>query len=308
MVIKTARRKNLFTLCVVSAFIAGCSSGSGDGLDENGLPIAGEEAPDADIVDTPDTDIPVVAEPIDEAPEPVVSAFAEIQTTIFTPICSECHGPVAPSAGLQLNADASFAAIVGVASTEVPSLMRIEPNDPDNSYLIQKLEGTQAVGAQMPLGGPPLAQDTIDFVRQWISDGAPPATPDAAAFAPRVVSATIEENAVYSTMPSTISIVWSTPVEAASFDDNTVFLLGSGGDGTFNDGNEIAIDVAMAEMNNPYVARLIPAIEKLDDTFQLNIVGNGDIYARAIDGGPIDGDSDGVQGGDFIRRFTISNP
>ena len=43
--------------------------------------------------------------------------------------------------------------------------------DPDNSYLIHKLEGTQAVGIQMPPAGP-LQQAIIDDIRQWIDDGA----------------------------------------------------------------------------------------------------------------------------------------
>ena len=65
----------------------------------------------------------------------------------------------------------SFAALVGVQSLQV-AFNRVEPGDPDNSYLIDKLEGTQAVGSQMPQGGPFLDQETIDMIRQWISDGA----------------------------------------------------------------------------------------------------------------------------------------
>jgi hypothetical protein len=66
----------------------------------------------------------------------------------------------------------SFAALVGVASLQVPELNRVEPADPDNSYLIDKLEGTQAVGSRMPQGGPFLNQETIDLVRDWIANGA----------------------------------------------------------------------------------------------------------------------------------------
>ena len=208
---------------------------------------------------------------------------------------------------MRLDEPASFAAIVSVPSTEVPSLFRIAPGDPDNSYIIQKLEGTQAVGAQMPLGGPPLAQDTIDFVRQWITDGAPPATPEALALAPRVTVASVAENAALDSMPSSISIVWSSAVDAASFNTDTVSLLGSGGDGSFTEGNEIEIDVFVTEMSNPYVTTLVTANEKLDDTFQLVVVGDGDIYARAIDAGPIDGNADGEAGGNFVREFVVEN-
>jgi hypothetical protein len=56
--------------------------------------------------------------------------------------------------------------------------MRVKPGDPDNSYIIQKLEGHAAVGAQMPDGCPTsqpcLTTSTIAFIRQWITNGAPP--------------------------------------------------------------------------------------------------------------------------------------
>ena len=39
--------------------------------------------------------------------------------------------------------------------------------------LIQKLEGTQAVGGRMPQGGPFLDQATMDMIKEWINDGAP---------------------------------------------------------------------------------------------------------------------------------------
>ena len=66
----------------------------------------------------------------------------------------------------------SFAALVNVASLEVTSLKRVSPNDADNSYIIQKLEGTQTVGARMPFGGPYLSQAQIDDIKGWINAGA----------------------------------------------------------------------------------------------------------------------------------------
>ena len=51
---------------------------------------------------------------------------------------------------------------------EVPALKRVTPGDPNNSYVIHKLEGTQTVGQRMPLGGPFLDQATINEVRAWI--------------------------------------------------------------------------------------------------------------------------------------------
>ncbi len=104
--------------------------------------------------------------------------LSQLQTQIFQTNCavSGCHsGPtsnILPT-GMNLTSTAnSFAALVNVASLQVGSLNRVTPGDPDNSYLVQKLEGTAAVGTRMPQGGPFLDQATIDMVRQWISEGA----------------------------------------------------------------------------------------------------------------------------------------
>jgi len=70
------------------------------------------------------------------------------------------------------SADASFASLVGVTSIQQSSLQRVAANDPDTSYLVQKVEGTAASGGRMPLGGGVLDQALIDDIRQWISDGA----------------------------------------------------------------------------------------------------------------------------------------
>ncbi len=101
-----------------------------------------------------------------------------LQGQIFGPTCAVagCHtGPTSNTlpSGMNLTSAAnSFSALVNVTSLEVGSLNRVTPGDPDNSYLVQKLEGTQAVGVRMPLGGPFLNQVQIDMVRQWIADGA----------------------------------------------------------------------------------------------------------------------------------------
>lgn len=101
--------------------------------------------------------------------------LAQLQASIFGPRCSGCHtgGGGALPASLNLSsASATYAALVDVNSTEVGTLKRVAAGDPNNSYVVQKLEGTQAVGARMPLGGPFLDQATINQVRAWIQAGA----------------------------------------------------------------------------------------------------------------------------------------
>jgi uncharacterized protein (TIGR03118 family) len=105
--------------------------------------------------------------------------LSQIQASVFTPICSGCHNGSNPPGGAlpgsqNLTAGNSFAALVGVASLEQPALRRVKAGDPDNSYIIQKLEGAAGIsGSRMPLGGPFLDQATIDQIKSWIASGAP---------------------------------------------------------------------------------------------------------------------------------------
>ncbi len=93
---------------------------------------------------------------------------------IFILRCTGCHsGPAAPH-GLDLSNGQAHGNLVNVPSAEVPSLMRVKPGDPNNSYLVQKVEGTAAVGGRMPLGFDPLSSEQIALIREWISEGANP--------------------------------------------------------------------------------------------------------------------------------------
>jgi hypothetical protein len=167
------------------ALLTACA-GNGEGLDANGRPLVpgGGTAP------------------------PLSADFESIQENIFTPICSVCHAGGGAPEGLRLDAANSYNLLVGVPSTEVPTLLRVKPGDPDNSYIVQKLEGHAAVGAQMPFGCPAtqpcLTSSTIAFIRQWITDGAPPAAAGAAA----ALSAPL---AVTSLVPDTMESVSGPP-------------------------------------------------------------------------------------------------
>lgn len=113
------------------------------------------------------------------APPPPPAAtvtLTQLQSTIFTPTCSGCHtgGGSSLPASMDLSSTAaSFAALVGVASTEQPSVLRVSAGDPDASYLVRKIEGAAGItGGRMPLGGAPLDPALIANVRTWISEGA----------------------------------------------------------------------------------------------------------------------------------------
>jgi hypothetical protein len=136
-------------LCAAAASLSACA-GNGMGLDQGGRPLP----------------------PGGSGGGTLTADFNSIQENVFTPICTACHSGSNAPQGLHLDAANSYDQLVGVPSVEQPSILRVSIGDPDGSYIIQKLEGHAATGAQMPFGGPPLPASTIAIIRQWISAGA----------------------------------------------------------------------------------------------------------------------------------------
>jgi hypothetical protein len=110
--------------------------------------------------------------------------FTSIQREIFDTTdssgrqsCVSCHSAVGrvPPAGLDLTAGNSYSRLVGVSSVERPGVLRVAAGDPENSYLIHKLEGRPGiVGLRMPRGtGPFLTDGQMLVIRRWIELGAP---------------------------------------------------------------------------------------------------------------------------------------
>lgn len=104
---------------------------------------------------------------------PCLSYESTIQP-IFTKSCANaaCHGGNSPKANLSLVAQNSHAELVGVQSSQVPAAVRVEPFDPEASYLITKLNPNPPVGQQMPFG-PKLNEAQITLIWEWIEAGAP---------------------------------------------------------------------------------------------------------------------------------------
>jgi hypothetical protein len=100
--------------------------------------------------------------------------FAQHVQPVFTASCglSGCHVGANPPDGLNLEEGQAYGYTVNISSAQMPALDRIEPGDPNASYLIRKLEGTSIVANRMPLEKPPLPRPVIDMIRRWISEGA----------------------------------------------------------------------------------------------------------------------------------------
>ncbi len=115
-----------------------------------------------------------------------VDTWAVIQNDILTPGCAKsgCHSatsdPGYSQHTLVLSAAVAYNNLVGAASTNAAAraegLQRVKPGDAFNSLLYQKIicqSHQTRYGAVMPLGGPNLTVGQIEFIKQWITKGAP---------------------------------------------------------------------------------------------------------------------------------------
>jgi hypothetical protein len=109
--------------------------------------------------------------------------FASVQREIIEktdaagrPACVNCHTSTGrnPAGGQDLNHDVAYNNWVNVPSRGKPGAIRIIPGDPENSYVVQKVEGRAGIaGRRMPFNGPYLTDGQILILKRWIAIGAP---------------------------------------------------------------------------------------------------------------------------------------
>jgi hypothetical protein len=224
----------LAVLCIAAVAITGCA-GNGNGLDSNGRP--------------PDSG--------GSGGRPLTADFQSIQDHVFTPVCTVCHAGASAPQGLRLDAVNSYDLLVGVPSTEVPSTLRVKAGDPDRSYLIQKLEGHAAVGAQMPFGEPPLPAATIAVIRQWITDGAQRSATAVAENAFAIAVASPATGDVVAQPLLRIVIAFTHELDQTRVDATTFQLLRIDAGGGTETTQSVVVDVSTADAN-PYALILTP--------------------------------------------------
>ena len=110
--------------------------------------------------------------------EPGEVSFSQQVQPILTDRCafSGCHASTSPAVSQSLAEGLAYASTVSVPSQELPSMHRVEPGDPDQSYLVHKIQGTHldvgGSGLRMPRGQEPLSDDQVRLIRAWIEQGA----------------------------------------------------------------------------------------------------------------------------------------
>jgi hypothetical protein len=233
----------------VAAGLTGCA-GNGDGLNSIGQPASSGSG---------------------SGTVPLTADFQSIQDNVFTPICSPCHSGASAPEGLMLDAAHSYSLLVGVPSQEVPTLDRVKPGDPTNSYLIIKLtNGPGIVGQQMPRGEPPLPQATIDVIEQWITNGALQGTTSTASSVNAMQK--LQELGTTPTPPP-FSVTFTSPVNEAVVDEPVTHVVV-----VFNQ----EVDATLINYTTLSVARVDPATS-MDNAEQTVTIPS---YASLAEGNP----------------------
>lgn len=260
------------------AWLGGCA-GNGAGLNANGQPVGSGTGSSG-------------------GSGAVTADFASIQQNVFTPICSPCHSGATAPEGLMLDAAHSYDLLVGVPSTEDPSLERIKAGDPDSSYLILKIQGSAGIiGSQMPLHESPLPQATITAIRQWVTDGAPPSSGSSMAAAHeqvstlRVVDNSPADGAVTGTPVRTIVVAFNHELDASLVNYTNLVIERIEGEPV-----QVPAYTALADAN-PSVALVTPAAPLVPGVYRVTVRGTGggalaDIAARGL-------------GADYSFTFTV---
>ena len=93
---------------------------------------------------------------------------SEIQP-IWDANCTRCHGS---SGNLDLSQGVSYSNIVNVASSGYSGFLLVEPNDPMNSVMHQKIVGNSAFGERMPKNASKLSTSDENKIKTWIDNGA----------------------------------------------------------------------------------------------------------------------------------------
>ena len=279
-------KKNVAIFSIVSLFLAACTGGDGSGL------------------------------PARLPPGAFGPNFSEIQANVLVPNCATtgCHLGAGAPQGLRLDDANSYGLLVGVASSEASSTLRVAPGDPDNSYLIQKLEGTASVGAQMPLNAPPIEQVSIDVIRQWITDGAiddriPSSNPI------RITSLSPIPGTVLTAAPTSILAMFDRELDVSTVNAMTFVVDASGGDTSFGDGNETAVTATNITTTPTSATFDLSGLTLANDTYRVRLFGSGASIIMDLDANALDGEfagsfpsGDDIAGGDFEASFSLDIP
>jgi hypothetical protein len=269
----------LFITTFSTIMLLGCGAGDGTGLDNKGQPIGDQTDP------TPEP------EPDQEG---IQATLESIQETVLTPICAQCHiGNNAPL-GLRMDTlENSIANLLNVDAVTNPLFKRIEPGNPESSFLYLKIIGDPQAGNQMPLGQTPLSAQTQQVIRQWIEEGAV-IGPDQLTLGAKVIN----------TQPNSLTLMlnFSQPIANATLQANDFQLIANDKSSSWPDyGAQQQLTWHSAKKLELLITDLDPDAQSVSIKFNQSHLSS----VLSENGIWLDGNHDGIAGGEV--QYDYSN-
>lgn len=112
-----------------------------------------------------------------------------------------------------------------------------------------------------------------------------------------------EDAAEVDALPASIIVTFNRAVADGALGAEQVTLQGSGGDGTFVDGNEVDVTPTGVSVSEATATIDLAGVTAGDDSYQLTLIA---ATITDADGVVLDGNGDGTDGGDFISTFTVA--
>jgi hypothetical protein len=218
--------------------------------------------------------------------------FDSIQADVFTPICAGCHSGPNAASNLALDAMHSYDDLVNVPSTEQPTLDRVKPFDPANSYLIihMQKEGDGAPSSDIP------------FISQWIMSGAMPGMSMmtmSAAF--QVASVQPDTGTTLLAAPPRIIVGFTQELDASSVNASSVRLE------RIDDMKTVATRLSIPA-GNAHALMLTPASELPPGRYQVILEATAGRDLRSLLGSSLNSPTAEVTGERIVTRFSVAPP
>jgi hypothetical protein len=229
-------------------------------------------------------------------PPPLMATLDSIQANIFTPLCAGCHGGANPAENLNLDATHSYNDLINVPSTEEPSIVRVKPGFPSQSYLVQHIQ-KEGDGAS--------ATD-LSFIEQWITDGAPPsttATPMADKF--EIAAVQPDSGDVENAPPPRIIVGFTQELDANRIGGGSVLLERIEDDAVPQAATLIPATVSMPA-GNASALLVTPSSALTPGNYQVVMNPAGGAELASIGGATLSAPAPGVNGERVLTRFSVA--
>ena len=258
----------------------------GDSMPNSATPASSSSSPPMMMMTAPGS-----------SPPPLMATFDSIQANIFTPICAGCHGGANPAENLNLDATHSYNDLINVPSTEEPSIVRVKPGFPSESYLVLHIQ-KEGDGAS--------ATD-LSFIEQWITDGAPPSTAvPSMADKFEIVSAQPEGGDVESAPPPRIIVGFTQELDANRIGGGLVLLERVEDDAAPQAAaTPIPATVSMPA-GNARALFVTPSSALTPGNYQVVMNPDGGAELASIGGATLSAPTPGVNGERVLARFSVA--